>query len=192
MVSPLQFLRTSGGSWGGLGGALGGLKGVFWAVLGGLGLSWDVLGGPGVVLANLGGSRGGLGRVLGQSWGGLEGVLGSLWERPGAVLGHLGTTWRHLGASWRYLDASFTWKLFCDRFLIDFMKIFRYVEHVKKDSGITKIVVLSLHAIFTLIWFRMRFWCQLVSLWPPKMHQNQVLEASWSLLAPSWGLLGPS
>ena len=36
--------------------------------------------------------------------GGLEGVLGSLWERPGAVLGHLGTTWRHLGASWRYLD----------------------------------------------------------------------------------------
>ena len=24
------------------------------------------------------------------------------------------------------------------------------------------------------------------------MHQNQVLEASWSLLEPSWGPLGPS
>ena len=46
--------------------------------MGGLGLSWDILGGPGVVLANLGGSRGGLGRVLGQSWGGLEGGVGGL------------------------------------------------------------------------------------------------------------------
>ena len=189
MVSPLQFLRTSGGSWGGLGGAEGGSLGGIgwpWTFLGWLGRSWSSLG------ESWGGSRGGLGRVLGQSWGGLEGILGSLWERPGAVLGHLGTTWRHLGASWRYLDASFTWKLFCDRFLNDFMKIFRYVEHVKKDSGITKIIVLSLDAIFTLIWFRMRFWCQLVSLWPPQMHQHQVLEASCSLLAPSWGLLGPS
>ena len=73
---------------------MGGLKGVFWAVLGGLGLSWDVSGGPGVVLANLGGSRGGLGRVLGQSWGGLEGVLGGL----GGVLGSdLGPSWGILG-----------------------------------------------------------------------------------------------
>jgi len=73
---------------------LGGLRGVFWAVLGGLGLSWDVSVGPGVVLANLGGSRGGLGRVLGQSWGGLEAVLGGL----GGVLGSdLGPSWGILG-----------------------------------------------------------------------------------------------
>ena len=72
---------------------MGGLREVFWAVLGGLGLSWDVLGGPGVVLANLGGSRGGLGRVLGQSWGGLEGVVGGL----GGVL------WSNLGPSWGIL-----------------------------------------------------------------------------------------
>ena len=39
-------------------------------------------------------------------------------------------------------------------------------------------------------WFRMQFWCQLVPIWPPKMHQNQVLEVSWTLLEPSWGLLG--
>ena len=70
-------------------------------------------------------------------------------EQLGAVLGHLGTSWRHPGASWRYLGAFFTWMVFCDRFLLDFMMIFRYVEHVKKASGITKIVVLSLHANFT-------------------------------------------
>ena len=38
----------------------------------------------------------------------------------------------------------------------------------------------------------MRFGCQLVPIWLPKIHQNQVLEASWSLLEPSWGPLGPS
>ena len=38
----------------------------------------------------------------------------------------------------------------------------------------------------------MRFGCQLVPIWLPKMHQNQVLEVSWGLLEPSWRLLGPS
>ena len=82
-----------------LGMILAGLRGVFWAVLGGLGLSWDVLGGPGVVLANLGGSRGGLGRVLGDSWGGLGGplaVLEASWR----------ATWGRLGAFWALLQAS--------------------------------------------------------------------------------------
>ena len=101
-------------------------------MLGGLGLSWDVLGGPGVVLATLGGSRGGLGQVLGQSWGGLGRSWKRLGERLGAVLGHLGTSWRHPRASWRYLGTLFTWIVFRDQFFFDFMKIFRYVEHVKK------------------------------------------------------------
>ena len=70
-------------------------------------------------------------------------------EQLGVVLGHLGTSWRHLGASWRYLGAFFTWMVLCDRFLLDFMKIFRHVEHVKKAPGITKIIVLSLHGPFT-------------------------------------------
>ena len=47
-----------------------------------------------MVLVYLGGSKGGLGRVLGQSWGGLEGVLGGL----GGVLGSdLGPSWGILG-----------------------------------------------------------------------------------------------
>ena len=72
----------------------GGLKGAFWEVLGGLGLSWGGWGGPGVVLVYLGGSKGGLGRVLGQSWGGLEGVLGGL---GGVLWGDLGPFWGILG-----------------------------------------------------------------------------------------------
>ena len=73
---------------------LGGLKGAFWEVLGGLGLSWGGWGGPGVVWVYLGGSKGGLGRVLGQSWGGLEGVLGGL---GGVLGGDLGPFWGILG-----------------------------------------------------------------------------------------------
>ena len=83
---------------------MGVLRGYFGGVLGGLGLSWDVLGDPGVVLANLGGSRGGLGRVLGRSWGGLEGVLGGLGgvlgsdlESSWGILGPLGGILGHLG-----------------------------------------------------------------------------------------------
>ena len=43
---------------------------------------------------DLGGSKGGLGRVLGQSWGGLEGVLGGL---GGVLGGDLGPSWGILG-----------------------------------------------------------------------------------------------
>ena len=42
---------------------------------------------------------------------------------------------------------DFGWLL--DRFLVDFMMNVRYVEHVQKASGTTKIIVLSLHATFT-------------------------------------------
>ena len=73
---------------------LGDLRGVFWGVLGGRGLSWGGWGGPGVVLVYLGGSKGGLGRVLGQSWGCLEGVLGGL---GGVLGGDLGPSWGILG-----------------------------------------------------------------------------------------------
>ena len=73
---------------------MGGLKGVFLGVLGGFGLSWGGWGGPGVVLVYLGGSKGGLGRVLGQSWGCLEGVLGGL---GGVLGGDLGPSWGILG-----------------------------------------------------------------------------------------------
>ena len=86
---------------------------------------------------------------LGEPWGRLGRSWRRLGGRLGAILGHLGTSWRHPGASWRYLGAFFTWMVFCDRFLSDFMKDFRYVEHVKKVSDITKIIVLSLHATFT-------------------------------------------
>ena len=114
--------------------------------LGFLGVAGAVLGWSGCIL---GGPR----AVLGGSWASLGGGLGLSWRRPGerlgAVLGHLGTSWRHLGASWRYLGAYFTWMVLCDRFLFDFMKIFRQVEHVKKASGPTKIKVLSAHAAFT-------------------------------------------
>ena len=69
---------------------MGGI-GWSWAFLGCLGA---VLGGPGVVLADLAGSKGGLGRVLGESWGGLGGSLGGL----GGVLGSdLGLSWGILG-----------------------------------------------------------------------------------------------
>ena len=47
-----------------------------------------------MVLVYLGGSKGGLGRVLGQSWGGLEGVLGGL---GGVLGGDLGPFWGILG-----------------------------------------------------------------------------------------------
>ena len=104
-------------------------------LLGPLGASWGFLGSLGSILAHLGGLLGLLG---GPSWGGLR----ASWRRLGEFLGTL-------GGSWRYLGAFFTWMLFCDRFLLDFMMIFRYVEHVQKASGITKIVVLSLHATFT-------------------------------------------
>ena len=43
-----------------------------------------------MVLVYLGGSKGGLGRVLGQSWGGLEGVLGGLGGDLGPFWGILG------------------------------------------------------------------------------------------------------
>ena len=52
------------------------------------------LGVAGAVLVYLGGSKGGLGRVLGQSWGGLEGVLGGL---GGVLGGDLGPSWGILG-----------------------------------------------------------------------------------------------
>ena len=89
---------------------MGGLRTVFWGVLGGLGLSWGGWGGPGVVLVYLGGSKGGLGRVLGQSWGCLEGVLGGLGGVLGATWGHLGASWDLLEASWGLLEIS--WCLF--------------------------------------------------------------------------------
>ena len=94
-----------------LGGILGGLRGVFWAVLGGLGLSWAVLlgwfwrisGGPGAVL---GGFWASLGGVLRGSWAVLEASWGATWGRLGASWGLLEASWGLLEISWClfYLD----------------------------------------------------------------------------------------
>ena len=82
------------GVWGPLGtglGSFGGLSGMSWAVLGGLGVSWRLLGAfwgrHGALFGRFWGS-------LGGSWGSLEGVLGRPWDvffRLGAVLGAM---WR--------------------------------------------------------------------------------------------------
>ena len=75
LVPPRQFIRTSGGSWRGLGGGLGRLGGV----LGPLG---GVLGALGGILARLGGFLGPLGGILAH--------LGAVLAYLGGILGHLG------------------------------------------------------------------------------------------------------
>ena len=85
------------GVWGPLGrrlGSFGGLSGMSWAVLGGLGVSWRLLGAfwgrHGVLFGRFWGS-------LGGSWASLESVFG----RPGDVLFRLGAV---LGAMWRMMS----------------------------------------------------------------------------------------
>ena len=85
------------GVWGPLGrrlGSFGGLSGMSWAVLGGLGVSWGLLGASWGRLGALFGSFWG---SLGGSWGPLEGVLGRPWD----VFFRLGPV---LGAMWRMMS----------------------------------------------------------------------------------------
>ena len=124
-----------------------------WCLLGVLGMSWASLGGssgdPGGPWGFQERSWAGPGRLLGVSWGAFGRSWRRLGERLGLVLGHFWPSCRRLRASWRYFGAFFMWMVFCERFSMDFIKIFREVEYVKKASGTTKIVVLSLQAIFT-------------------------------------------
>ena len=196
---------------------MGGLGGVFWAVLGGPGRSWDVLGQSWGVLEwswrILGAPR----AVLGGSWASLGGVLGGLWAvleaSWGAIWGCLGASWALLQASWGVLEVSWC-RFHVDGILrsifIEFyvnLSISRtrgkglwyYKNSSSEPSGYfhrkliqDAILVPTCPHMASQNAPKTRLGGVLGPLGPVLGASWPVLEASWALLEASWPILAPS
>ena len=146
-----------------------------------------------MVWVYLGGSKGGLGRVLGQSWEGLEGVLGGL---GGVLGGDLGPFWGILGPPGSIReplgDISVPF-LLGSYFVINFLRFYQdfsirrtrekrfwYYANRSFEPSRSFHIKLGQDAVLVPKYIHM------ASQNAPKSGLGGVLEPSWRPLGPSW------